>query len=359
LSDDKSADIVVINSCTVTGTADAKTRKIIKKIRKDNPSAEIVLIVIGRQTYDNITIVGNVLYEVLKDRENFVIVASTDMSHYLPYDDAVKKDNLTIEALKKNNVQYFLRDCYNNDFDTMCGFGAVSAVMLACKQLGAGEVNVLHYANSGDTYGDKRGVVGYVSAAFVKEEIMPKPESMFTETQRKTLLKIARSTISEYLRTGKKPDIAVTDPLLNEHMGAFVTLHEGGELRGCIGNLVGTQALALTVRDMAVEAAVDDPRFPPVPSLDELKNINIEISALSPMRRITNIDEIVMGKHGVVIKKGFRSGVFLPQVATETGWDKETFMNTLCTQKAGLPADAWKKGDCEIYIFTAEVFGEK
>jgi AmmeMemoRadiSam system protein A len=141
-------------------------------------------------------------------------------------------------------------------------------------------------------------------------------------------------------------------------MGAFVTLHERGELRGCIGNLIANQPLYLTVRDMAIEAAVGDPRFPPV-GLSEMKDIEIEISALSPMEKIDDPEKIKLGKHGVLIRKGFNSGVFLPQVAQETGWSKEEFLSNLCTHKAGLASDAWKDGSAEIYIFSAEVFSEK
>ena len=108
---------------------------------------------------------------------------------------------------------------------------------------------------------------------------------------------------------------------------------------------------------MAIAAATEDPRFYPV-KINELKEIKIEISVLSPLRKITDINEIVMGKHGVLVKSGFQSGVYLPQVAVETGWNKEEFMNSLCGSKAGINVDAWKKGKCEIYIFTAEVFSE-
>jgi AmmeMemoRadiSam system protein A len=109
---------------------------------------------------------------------------------------------------------------------------------------------------------------------------------------------------------------------------------------------------------MAVESATGDPRFAPV-GLAELKDIEIEISALSPMQRVDSADKIEIGKHGVMVRRGFNSGVFLPQVATETGWSKEEFLDELCAQKAGLPADAWKDKSTELYVFTAEVFSEK
>jgi AmmeMemoRadiSam system protein A len=197
--------------------------------------------------------------------------------------------------------------------------------------------------------------VGYASCVIDQEkgEI-----AMLSKEERQKLLVIARNSIQTYLKTGKKLELAEADPVLIKEMGAFVTLHKHGELRGCIGNLIGQQPLYLTVRDMAVEAAVGDPRFSPV-TLEELKDIEIEISALSPLKRIESADEIKMGIHGVLLRRGFNSGVFLPQVATETGWSKEEFLSQLCSQKAGLPPLAWKDKSTEIYIFTAEVFSEK
>jgi AmmeMemoRadiSam system protein A len=198
--------------------------------------------------------------------------------------------------------------------------------------------------------------VGYASCVIDQEK---GEVAMLSKEQRKKLLVIARNSIETYLKTGEKLQLTENqDPLLLKEMGAFVTLHEHGELRGCIGNLVGQQPLYLTVRDMAVEAAVDDPRFLPL-RLNELKDIEIEISALSPLERIDSVDEIKMGIHGVLVRRGFSSGVFLPQVATETGWSKEEFLSNLCAHKAGLPADTWKDKSTEIYIFTAEVFSEK
>ena len=181
---------------------------------------------------------------------------------------------------------------------------------------------------------------------------------MFNVEQRKELLDIVRNTIKYYLEEGKSPEVEVEDEDLKKDMGAFVTLHKSGQLRGCMGNMVARGPLYLAVRDMAIAAAFEDPRFNPV-TTDELGEIDIEISALSPMEKIDDHEIIEVGKHGVMVRKGWQSGVYLPQVADETGWTKEDFMNSLCAQKAGIPMDAWETGDCEIYIFTAEVFGEK
>lgn len=180
---------------------------------------------------------------------------------------------------------------------------------------------------------------------------------MLNENQRKKLLGLARRSIERYLKTGKKLEVKESDPKLMGKNGAFVTLHKHGELRGCIGNLIGNIPLYLMVRDMAVESAVSDPRFPAL-DLRELKDIEIEISVLSPLEKIDSVETIQMGRHGVLVKKGFTSGVFLPQVADKTGWNKDDFLSSLCVSKAGLSPDAWKDKSTELYIFTAEVFSE-
>ena len=180
---------------------------------------------------------------------------------------------------------------------------------------------------------------------------------MLNNNQKKRLLEIARQSIYEYLKTGEKIQLNETDPALLKETGVFVTLNKDEELRGCIGNLVGRAPLYLTVRDMAIEAAVGDPRFSKV-GVSELKDIKIEISVLSPLERVDSAEKIKLGLHGVLVKKGLYSGVFLPQVALETRWPKEEFLSNLCAHKAGLEPDAWKDKATEIYIFTAEVFSE-
>jgi AmmeMemoRadiSam system protein A len=226
------------------------------------------------------------------------------------------------------------------------------------KSLGHNKAKVLKYTNSAEVTGQKikgNWTVGYSSTVIDQEK---KEVNMLNKEQRKKLLSIARQSIQTYLETGKKLELEENDQLLTKEMGAFVTLHKSGELRGCIGNLIGSKPLYLTVRDMAVEAAVGDPRFIAL-KLSELKDIEIEISVLSPMERVDSVDKIQLGLHGVLVKRGFNSGVFLPQVATETGWSKEEFLSYLCAHKAGLSADAWKDKATEIYTFTAEVFSEK
>jgi len=146
--------------------------------------------------------------------------------------------------------------------------------------------------------------------------------------------------------------------MLNEPMGAFVTLHENGRLRGCIGNMVGSVPLYKTVADMAIEAATGDPRFSAV-TAGELDNMDIEISVLSVLKRVKDASQIQVPGNGVIVKRGSRTGVYLPQVAVETGWSRDQFLTSLCSEKAGLEPDAWKDPSTELYVFTAEVFGEK
>lgn len=180
---------------------------------------------------------------------------------------------------------------------------------------------------------------------------------MLTEKEKDILLKIARRTMEEYVREGKKPAFEVTEPALKEKRGVFVTLHEGGKLRGCIGHIMPVDELHRAVSGMTIETAVADPRFSPVMA-GELNEIEIEISVLTVPERIRSIEDIELGRDGVIIKRAMRQGVFLPQVATETGWSKEEFLSHLAHDKAGLEPDAWKDKDTEIFTFQAEVFSE-
>ncbi len=177
------------------------------------------------------------------------------------------------------------------------------------------------------------------------------------DIQKKLLLKIARETIANTVLGSAIGVYDIDDPLLNTECGAFVTIHDHGNLRGCIGNIMARTPLWKTVMNMAVEASTGDPRFPPV-SAKELDSIDIEISALSPLWKINNIEEIKTGKHGILIKRGFYQGLLLPQVATENNFDRKSFLEHTCL-KAGLERDCYKDRDCEIHIFSATVFGEK
>ncbi len=174
--------------------------------------------------------------------------------------------------------------------------------------------------------------------------------------EKRALLVTAREAIASKLSQRQPAYPAVTETL-KANCGAFVTLHKKNKLRGCIGYIVGTKPLVETVREMAVSSAFRDPRFSPLEK-SEYRELEIEISVLSPLKKISDIDEIKVGEHGLVIKRGFQSGLLLPQVATEYGWDRDTFLTHTC-HKAGLPGEAWKAPDTEIEIFSAIVFNER
>jgi hypothetical protein len=318
---------------------------------------KIVPIVMGDCSWEICQKFAALLAQAIGSRKDVLVVASTDMCHSYDYQETEARDNLTLSYLKNMDAQGLYTGLTSNELQLCGGMGVVSLFILS-RSLGHNSLTVLKYTNSAEVTQRKiKGLwtVGYTSCVIDQE----KGETMLlNKEQRAKLLAIARKSIEHYLKTGKKMEATESDPVLSEKMGAFVTLHEKGELRGCIGNLIGNQPLYLTIRDMAVEAAVGDPRFLPV-QLAELKDIEIEISALSPLEKVDSADKIVLGRHGVLIRKGFQSGVFLPQVATETGWSKEEFLSSLCAHKAGLAPDAWKDKSTEIYIFTAEVFSEK
>lgn len=178
---------------------------------------------------------------------------------------------------------------------------------------------------------------------------------LLTKKEQKELLKIARATIVAYVTNRKVPAVSTESPGLNLHSGCFVTIKQKEELRGCIGNFISDQPLYQLVQEMAVSAATRDPRFYPM-KVEDLADFTLEISVLSPLEKAASVGEIKVGVHGIYIVKGSYRGVLLPQVATEYGWNRDQFLQHTCI-KAGLPQDAWQ-GECDIYIFSAQVFGE-
>jgi AmmeMemoRadiSam system protein A len=175
----------------------------------------------------------------------------------------------------------------------------------------------------------------------------------FSDEERALLKELARGSIEKVLFGREEKDLSIPETLKRK-MGAFVCLKTGGELKGCIGYIRGQMPLDQTIRQMATEAAFHDPRFLPV-NEREWKDTDLEISVLTPMTKVESVEEIEVGVHGIYVEKGMYSGLLLPQVATENGWDRETFLENTC-MKAGLPRDAWKTGDIDIYIFSADVF---
>jgi AmmeMemoRadiSam system protein A len=181
---------------------------------------------------------------------------------------------------------------------------------------------------------------------------------MLSKMEKLEILGLARKSMAGYIENGIILKYKTADMYIKQHAGAFVTIHKDGRLRGCIGMIESNQPLYETIIEMSIEASTGDPRFEPVKT-GELNDIEIEVSVLSHPQKISSLDEIILGRHGVIVRRGRLSGVFLPQVATETGWSKQEFMRNLCEGKAGLPEDSYLDKGTDVYIFEAEVFNEK
>ncbi|MEK7160694.1 MAG: AmmeMemoRadiSam system protein B [Patescibacteria group bacterium] len=321
---------------------------------------KIVPILMGNGNLEDVEILAQAISKNITGQK-VLIVASSDMSHYPPYEKANYADKKTYEAiltgdaakLEKTIAQLTAENIVGAQ-TFLCGQHAVEVLMRVMASAGAKDIKLLKYANSGDVpVGDKSKVVGYGAIGFYGK----KRAGELNLVEQERLIDIARQTIEAYATLGRAPVLQEDSVALNQKLGVFVTLKKNGQLRGCIGVFTGGSDLPLwqMVREMAKAAAFNDPRFSPV-NAGELKDLEYEVSVLSPLKKINDWQQIELGKHGVEIKRGTSSGVFLPQVATETGWDLETFMGQLCSQKAGLPWDCWKEKETEIYTFTAQVF---
>jgi AmmeMemoRadiSam system protein B/AmmeMemoRadiSam system protein A len=335
------------------------------------PGFKILPVLLGDMTYEDCEALATYLVQVIKDKP-ILVLASTDLSHYRPYEEAIGYDTKTVDFVKNFDAKG-LWDAVADTGWNVCGSRAVVTSMLYAKKANADKIDILKVANSGDTAGDKSRVVGYMSALFSRagkdrssevksgaEEGITKDgeEAMLTKEDKNRLLEIARATIEAHVAGKSIPVFKETSPGLNLKRGVFVTLRKKGELRGCIGIFSSGDPLYKTVSQMSVESSASDFRFSPVEK-NELKDIRIEISVLTEPALISDWHKIRLGIDGVIVRRSFSSGVFLPQVATETGWDLETFLGQLCSQKAGLPWDSFKDPATQLYTFQALIFSEK
>jgi len=287
-----------------------------------------------------------------------LLISSSDLSHYLKYTEAQQKDNNTIDLIIKKDI-----NSLEKELNAACGIVPIQTILYLAKQLNWTPV-LLHKSNSGDTAGDKTRVVGYATIAFFGGISMTSNNnSQLNEKQGKILLKLARSSIAKNL--GKHHESPAEEDLkdssLQAQKGTFVTLNINGQLRGCIGSLVGQVPLVKGVSDNAINAAFHDPRFTPL-SANEYDSIHIEVSVLTEPESLQYTDandligKLKPGVHGVILRKGYASATFLPQV-----WDQlpthESFLSHLCL-KAGLPGDTWKKDHLEIQTYKVQYFEE-
>jgi AmmeMemoRadiSam system protein B/AmmeMemoRadiSam system protein A len=326
----------------------------------------IVPIVISTNDYDKLKRMSEVLEPYFTDENLFVI--SSDFSHYPSYEDAYEVDAKTGKAVESGDVEEFIatinanaRSGKRNLHTSACGEFAIITLMLMLD--GQYEVKHLMYQNSGDIDNhDHNRVVGYHSFAILRKDsnssglTRTNTDFSLSAEDKKMLKDIALQSIVDSLN-GKSVSVCESPlqkyPMLNKKCGAFVSLHKHGRLRGCIGHFGEDYPLHEIVAEMARAAAFEDPRFMPV-TRDELNDLDIEISVLTPMRRIQSLDEFELHRHGIYIKKGYRSGTFLPQVADEVNWTKEEFVGHCSQDKAGLGWEGWK--DAELYVYEAIVF---
>lgn len=332
------------------------------------PKAKLVPLVMAEQNSQLCREIAAALVAVIRESKGkkICLIASSDLSHYHDRATAKAMDAKVLESVEKFDPDFLVRNLIDKKCEA-CGGAPILTIMHAARALGGDFGQVLAYGDSGDSSGDLKQVVGYLSAAFwstgkaaaskakepAKSDTAAEPAQL-SKDERAYLHRIAREAVQASL---DKKDYAPPAPpteRLKAPGAAFVTLKKNGELRGCIGHVIAQIPLNQTVADMARAAAFQDPRFSPV-TREEYKALAFEISVMTPLQRISDPAFVQVGKHGLVIRKAGFSGLLLPQVATEFGWDREAFLENAC-RKAGLTGAAWREKDTEIYVFSAEVF---
>lgn len=334
------------------------------------PRAKILPIIVGEPDIEMCNRFAKALVKVVQNKK-VLIVASSDLSHYPSFDDAIKVDNNTLKTIAGLNPEEIIsemEDQLDKNIPELltcaCGEAPIIAAVAFAKEIGANCASIISYSNSGyNPVGTADRVVGYGAVVISKgksfipfdvDSVITNNSYVLTSSDKKALLKYARETLGQYFEAQIVPLPRNINSMLKIKRGAFVTLKKQGELRGCIGHMSEDTPLCTVIGAMALQASFNDTRFSPL-TQKELPQVEIEISVLTPFTRIDSADEIVLGVDGVIVRKGNQNAVFLPQVATETGWSKEVFLDQLC-YKAGLKAGDWK--DAELFRFQADVFSE-
>jgi hypothetical protein len=319
-------------------------------IQRALPGAAIVPVVMGLPSRDAIRTLAAALVKTCRDKK-VLVVASTDLSHYLPKARAEAADAETAELIRKMRADTILRKAEAGE-NIMCGGGAVAALLLFAEKAGRPRVEILARTDSSAFGGP---VVGYLAAAVLSAR-GPGPDAFVLSAEaRADLLRLARAALTAFVERGSVIEDPTGRPELATPRAAFVTLTKRGALRGCIGFIEPVAPLGRTVVQAAICAATEDPRFRAL-AASELKDIRVEISVLTPLREIDDPAEVEVGRHGLVVERDGRRGLLLPQVAVENGWDRVTFLEE-GSLKAGLPRDAWRRG-ARLFVFEAIVFHE-
>ena len=316
---------------------------------------KLVPIILGTNNPDDCKKIAEILEPYFVPENLFII--STDFSHYPSYNNAVDNDMATADAILSNNPKELRRVLDENKMKkihglatSLCGWTSVLTLLYLTENKNLAYYKI-DYQNSGDAkmVGDKDRVVGYWALLVAEEN-----EFSVLEEEKDELLRKAKSSIKHYLETGNRanPEPPETNGILNDEAGVFVSIYVNDELRGCIGNFAQGETLNNLVQRMAVSATRDH-RFENLKK-EELDDMQLEISVLSPLKKINSMDEIELGKHGIYIKKGLNSGTFLPQVAKKTNWSLDEFLGHCARDKAGLGWDGWR--EAEIYTYEAFIF---
>ena len=314
---------------------------------------QIVPVIIGSSGLETAIQLAAIFKPYLNEKNLFVI--STDFSHYPEYSDALRVDRFTAEAIKTNNASNLIAALDINKrknlpglATSLCGWSSVLTLLYMTEQVNGLKVEHIHYKNSGDSsFGDKNRVVGYWAMSFNQgEKEILSSGTILTEEDKKELLALARNTITEYIKSGEIPEFNLADSgsSLKTCAGAFVTLKKNNRLRGCIGHFDADLPLWKVIQNMSIASATMDNRFGRVGE-DEISGLKIEISVLTPLKRIKSIDEFIPGTHGIYIRKGRFSGTFLPQVALQTGRSQEEFLGHCSQDKAGIGWAGWQTAE--------------
>jgi AmmeMemoRadiSam system protein B/AmmeMemoRadiSam system protein A len=319
-------------------------------VQRALPGASIVPIIMGLPTRATIRTLAAALAKTCLAKK-VLVVASTDLSHYLSKSQAETKDAETAALIQGLRTDTIIRKAEAGE-NVMCGGGPVAALLLLAERAGRPKVEILARADSSGFGGP---VVGYLAAAVLSGDGAAADAFTLAPDARSELLRLARSAVTEFV--GRRAVIVDRSGRAEfaEPRAAFVTLTKRGDLRGCIGFIEPVAPLGRAVIQAAIFAATEDPRFPPV-AASEIGDLRIEISVLTPVREIGNPREVTVGTHGLIVERDGRKGVLLPQVPVENGWDRETFLEQ-ASLKAGLPRDAWRRG-AKLSVFEAIVFHE-
>ncbi|MBF0253815.1 MAG: AmmeMemoRadiSam system protein B [Candidatus Omnitrophica bacterium] len=327
-------------------------------IRTVLPDVPVVPIYMGQQSPSNARLLGRAVAHAIRDTKTLIVVSS-DLSHFHPDAAARAKDRNLISLVENGRAEELsvLRDRTSGTTATpeACGLGPIMALLTLCGELDWPTPRLLKYSNSSEATGDTSSVVGYAAMAVKVSQagIAHQPPASLSSEEHTQLVTYVRQVLEAHFRNTPAPQLSMNSPVLLSPRGVFVTLNKEGRLRGCVGRITTDRPVRETLPQMALAAALNDPRFPPVTE-SELDQLEIHISLLTVPERIDSWKDVRLGTDGLIVRRGAKTGVFLPEVADQTGWNQEEFFLHCATEKAGLRPD--ELSDAEVETFQTESF---